>query len=213
MNWILIGIVLTTFIVLGSSRIVPRIKAVAVQGALLSVMQFIMRGARFDLHGSFLLIITLVIKTIIIPVLIFRTIKGLSTNVDKEPIIGNHLLSLTAGLIAVFSFSSIKVFPIISEPGISPFLVPSALTTVLTGFLILVTKAKATNQVLGFLVLENGIFTFGMTIISEFPMMVEIGVLLDLVVGVFIMGIMIYHINKTFDNIDTRTLSVLGDVE
>jgi len=98
-------------------------------------------------------------------------------------------------------------------PGLSPLLIPAALTTVLTGFLILVTKTKATNQIIGFLVLENGIFTFGMTILSEFPTMVEIGVLLDLLVGVFIMGIMLYHINKTFDNIDTRGLSVLGDQE
>lgn len=213
MNWILIGIVLTTFIVLGSSKIVPRIKAVAVQGGLLSILQFVMRGSIFDLHGAMLLIITLLIKTIVIPLLIFRAIKGVSANIDKEPIIGHHLLLLTAGLIAVFSFSSIKLFPIATEPGISPLLIPSALTTVLVGFLILVTKAKATNQVIGFLVLENGIFTFGMTIIHEFPMMVEIGVLLDLLVGVFVMGIMIYQINKTFDNIDTRVLSALGDIE
>lgn len=212
MNWILIGIVLTTFIVLGSSRIVPRIKAVAVQGGLLSILQFVVRGAMFDVHSALLLIITLVIKTIFIPILMFKMIKGISTKAGREPIIDNHLLLLAAGVIAAVSFTGMNLLPM-DKLGISPLLVPTALTTVLTGFLILVTKAKATNQVLGFLVLENGIFTFGMTIISDFPMMVEIGVLLDLVVGVFVMGIMIYHINKTFDNIDTRTLSILGDVE
>ena len=56
---------------------------------------------------------------------------------------------------------------------------------------------------IGFLVLENGIFLFGMTIIDEFPVTVELGVLLDLLVGVFVMGIMIYQINRTFDHIDT----------
>ncbi len=213
MNWILIGIVLTTFIVLGSPRIVPRIKAVAVQGGLLSILQFIMRGTLFDIHSALLLAITLVIKTVVIPLLIFRSIKDVTQTVEKEQAIGSHLLLLMAALIAVLSFSSIRLLPLTSDVSLSPLLVPSALTTVLVGFLILVTKTKATNQVLGFLVLENGIFAFGMTIISEFPMMVEVGVLLDLLVGVFVMGIMIYQINKTFDNIDTKVLTALGDVE
>lgn len=211
MNWILIGIVLTTFVVLGSSRVDTRIKALAVQGALLSILQFVVRGSIFDIHSVLLLTITLAVKTIGIPLLIFRAIKGISMHVDKEPAIGNHLLLLTACIITVLSFMNVKLFPLTAGPGISPLLIPAALTTVLTGFLILVTKTKAVNQIIGFIILENGIFTFGMTIVTEFPAMVEIGVLLDLLVGVFIMGIMLYHINKTFDNIDTRALSTLGD--
>lgn len=211
MNWILIGIVLTTLIVLGSSKIALRIKAVAAQGALLSVLQFVVRGAMFDLHSAMLLMITFAVKTVAIPILLFKAIKGISGREDKEPVVGNHLLLLMAGLIAILSFLNIKTFPLTADANLSPLLIPAALTTVLTGFLMLVIKTKATNQVIGFLILENGIFTFGMTIISDFPVLVEIGVLLDLLVGVFIMGIMIYHINKTFDNIDTRELSILGD--
>ena len=64
---------------------------------------------------------------------------------------------------------------------------------------------------IGFLVLENGVFLFGMILIGDFPLTVELGVLLDLLVGVFVMGIMIYHINKTFDHIDTTVLSSLKD--
>jgi hydrogenase-4 component E len=211
MNWILIGIVLTTFIVLGSSRVSMRIKVVALQGGLLSIMQFVMRGATFDVHSALLLMITFAIKTIGIPVLLFKAMRGVSSRVEKEPNIGNHLLLLIAGAITVVSFLNINAFPLTKGSGITPLLMPAALTTVLTGFLILVTKTKAINQIIGFLVLENGIFTFGMTIVSEFPAMVEFGVLLDLLVGVFVMGIMLYHINKTFDNIDTRALSSLGD--
>lgn len=211
MNWILIGIVLTTFMVLGSSRVTLRIKAVAFQGGLLSIMQFVMRGSLFDVHSALLLTITLLIKTIGIPILLFRALKGVSTRADKEPMVGSNLLLLIAGIVTVLSFLNIRMFPLTTGPGVSPLLIPAALTTVLMGFLILVTKTKAINQIIGFLVLENGIFTFGMTIVEEFPMMVEIGVLLDLLVGVFVMGIMLYHINRTFDNIDTRELSALGD--
>lgn len=213
MNWLLIGIVLSTFIALGSSRVAMRIKAVAAQGALLSIMQFIMRGALFDIHSALLLTITFFVKTLAIPILILRGIKNISTSVDNEPRISNHILLLMAGFITIFSFLNVEQFPLTTDPNLSPLLIPTALTTVLTGFLILIMKTKATNQVIGFLILENGIFTFGMTIIADFPAMVEIGVLLDILVGVFVMGIMIYHINKTFDNIDTKALSALGDSE
>ncbi|MBF0104707.1 MAG: hydrogenase [Deltaproteobacteria bacterium] len=211
MNWILVGIVLTTFVVLGSSRITTRIKAVAIQGGLLSVLQFVARGSLFDIHGALLFGITFFIKTIIIPLLIFRSIRGISMRVDKEPKVSSHSLLLTLGLITTISFLNINTFPLAVGATISSLLIPSALTTVLTGLLILVTKTKATNQIIGFLILENGVFTFGMTIVSEFPTIVEVGVLLDILVGVFIMGIMIYQINRTFDDIDTKSLSLLGD--
>jgi hypothetical protein len=94
--------------------------------------------------------------------------------------------------------------------GLSPLLIPAALTTCYR-FSDTRDKDQGDEPDNRFSGLENGIFTFGMTIISSFPMMVEIGVLLDLLVGVFVMGIMIYHITKTFDNIDTSALSAVGD--
>ncbi len=213
MNWILIGVMLTTFSILGSSRVMVRIKAIALQGGLLSVLHFMVRGAKFDVHSAVLVFITFAIKTIAIPLLIYRSTKDLSTGFRAEPRIGSHALLLIGGIIAVMSFSGIEYFPLSSKPELSPLLIPTALTTVLIGFLILVTKTKATNQIIGFLVLENGIFTFGMTIIDTFPMMVEVGVLLDVLVGVFVMGTMIYHIGRTFDNIDTSELRAVGDAE
>ena len=84
-------------------------------------------------------------------------------------------------------------------------IVPAAFSTVLTGFLLLTTRIKAITQVLGYLVLENGIFMFGMLLLEAMPFLVEVGVLLDLFVGVFVMGIIIHHINREFASIDTRT--------
>ncbi len=202
---------MTTFVILGSSRIEARVKAIAAQGALLSALHFVARGAVFDLHSVIFVVITLAIKTFAIPMLIFKAVRSAPSGEGREPRMNSHMLLLAGGLIALISFSGIEFLPMTAGGGLSPLLIPAALTTVLTGFLILVIKTKATNQIIGFLVLENGIFTFGMTIISSFPMMVEIGVLLDLLVGVFVMGIMIYHITKTFDNIDTSALSAVGD--
>jgi len=210
-NWILVGIILSAFVILGSSRVATRIKAVAFQGALLSVLNIAVTASRFDAHSVILFLITFAIKTVAIPVLLLKACKVAKNPSRAEPPIGHHTALLVGGLIAVLSFSSQRIMPFAPSGAISPLIVPVALTTVLVGFLILVVKAKATNQVIGFLVLENGIFTFGMTIVSHFPMMVELGVLLDLLVGVFVMGIVILQISRTFDNIDTRTLTMLGD--
>jgi len=90
-------------------------------------------------------------------------------------------------------------------------LVPAALATLFTGFLVLVSRRKALTQVVGYLVLENGIYLFGLLLVEEMPMLVETGILLDLFVGVFVMGIVINHIRTAFDSTDTRHLAELKD--
>ncbi|MGB5138942.1 MAG: hydrogenase, partial [Candidatus Zixiibacteriota bacterium] len=87
----------------------------------------------------------------------------------------------------------------------------AALSTTLTGFLILTTRAKAITQVVGYLVLENGIFIFGMLLVEAMPFLVEIGVLLDLFVAIFVMGIIINRISREFSTVSTRNLSSLKE--
>lgn len=90
-------------------------------------------------------------------------------------------------------------------------LVPTALSTVWCGLILVVARTKAVTQVLGFLVLENGVFVFGMLLTDIMPTMVEAGVLLDLFAAVFVMGIVIFQINREFSSIDTDKLSSLRD--
>ena len=85
-------------------------------------------------------------------------------------------------------------------------LVPASLSTVWTGFLMLTTRRKAIMQVLGYLLLENGIFLFGLLLLEAMPFLVEAGVLLDLFTGVFVMGIIIHHISREFTSISTEYL-------
>ena len=80
-----------------------------------------------------------------------------------------------------------------------------------TGFLMLTTRKKAIMQVLGYLVLENGIFLFGLLLLEAMPFLVEVGVLLDLFAGVFVMGIIIHHISREFASISTEHLSELKE--
>jgi len=89
--------------------------------------------------------------------------------------------------------------------------VPASLATVLTGFLILCSRRKAITQVVGYLVLENGIFVMGLTLHDAMPYLVEIGVLLDLLVAIFVIGIVINHINREFASLDVTRLDTLKE--
>ncbi len=90
-------------------------------------------------------------------------------------------------------------------------MIPGALFTILSGLFLIISRRKALTQVIGYLVLENGIYAFGAALAVEEPLVVEMGVLLDVFVAVFVMGITIHHISRDFDHIDTDRLSLLKD--
>jgi hydrogenase-4 component E len=94
---------------------------------------------------------------------------------------------------------------------LAPLLIPASLATVAAGFIQLTTRRKAISQVLGYLVLENGIFVFGLLLVEAMPFLVEAGVLLDLFVGIFVLSIIIHHINREFASLDTRRMSLLKE--
>src|SRR5262249_38820483 len=90
-------------------------------------------------------------------------------------------------------------------------LVPASLSTVLVGFLLLTTRKMAIIQVVGYLVLENGILALGMLLLEAMPFLVEVGILLDLFTAVFIMGIIIHHISREFPSASTEHLTELKE--
>lgn len=208
MEWLLIGILLTAFLLPMLVRIPEAIRTVALQGALLSLIPILSKGFVWDGHTLFVSATTFAIKAVVIPALLLRSLREAEIGGAPEGLRGFYYSAIAGGAIALLSFSLSYPTPPAPFP---PLVFPTALSVILVGFLLLVSRTRAVMQVIGFLVLENGIFLFGMTIVSEFPLTVEMGVLLDLLVGVFVMGIMIYHINRTFDHIDTRVLSTLKD--
>ena len=89
--------------------------------------------------------------------------------------------------------------------------VPGALASILTGLVLLIGRAKAISQVCGYLILENGIYLLGLLLIRSTPLLVESGILLDLTVGIFVIGIIVDRIQRAFDSLDTRKLTVLRE--
>jgi hydrogenase-4 component E len=204
-------VVVINLVLLASSRLGAAIRAVALQGALLSLLALLLASPAHD-AGHVLLVAggALAIKAFFIPWLMFRAIREAAIRREVEPLIGYvpSLLLGGAGVALAFAFSRGLPLP---TPEMHSFLVPTALATVWTGLLLVVTRKKAVSQVLGFLVLENGVFVFGLLLTDFMPVMVEAGVLLDLLAAVFVMGIVMFHINREFSSLDTDVLASLKD--
>lgn len=204
----LLMVVLTDFWALGTTRLSSMIRATAFQGALLAVLPLGLYSARSP-HVIGLAIGTLVIKTFLLPVLLHRAIREAAVRREVEPLIG-FTASLCLGAIAVaLSFGIAQRLPLPESQ--TALLVPVALSTVVVGLLVLTTRTKALTQVVGYLILENGIYVFGLSQAERVPFLVELGVLLDILVGVFIMGIVVFHINREFDSLSSARLTELKE--
>ncbi len=153
---------------------------------------------------------TIALKGFVIPAFLVHAMREANIQHEVKPVV-NYMSSLLLGAVGTglaIVFSS--TLPLADEhPAL--LLVPASLATVWTGFLMLTTRQKAIMQVLGYLLLENGIFLFGLLLLEAMPFLVEVGVLLDLFTGVFVMGIIIHHISREFASISTEHLSELKE--
>ncbi len=197
------------FVALGVSRIRGVINAVALQGMLLGIFPLLVHpdiGPR----GVLLVVVTLVLKGLVIPGFLVHAMREANIRHEVNPIV-DYMSSLLLGAIGtvlamVFSYT----LPL-AEQHRDLLLVPASLATVWTGFLMLTSRRKAIMQVLGYLLLENGIFLFGLLLLEAMPFLVEVGVLLDLFTGVFVMGIIIHHISREFASTSTEHLTELKE--
>jgi len=204
-------VVVIDLLLLASSRLRAVIRFAAAQGALLSLLPLLLGNGRPEaVHVVALSAGALAVKGVLIPRMLRWAIRETAVRREIEPVVG-FIPSLALGGLGValaFAFSSAMPLP---TPEKHAFLVPTALSTVWTGLLLLVSRRKAVTQVIGFLVLENGVFVFGLLLSDFMPAMVEAGVLLDLFAAVFVMGIVMFHINREFSSLDTEKLSALKD--
>lgn len=206
---VLVLVVLLDFFALGSSRLRAVIQAAALQGVALALAA-VLAHSPLTLHIALVGLGTLLVKGVLIPILLLRAMRDTTIRREVEPLVGftTSLLLGAAGTGLALLFSD--RLPLLPEHADSQ-LVPAAFATVCTGFLILVTRRKAITQVVGYLILENGIYLFGLLLLDALPFLVELGVLLDLLVGVFVMGIVMHKIQRTFSSLDTQRLSRLKE--
>jgi hydrogenase-4 component E len=207
-NICLLLVILLNFFCLGSSRLAACIRAVALQGALLALLPVTAHG--LSGHALLLAVGALVLKGVFIPWLLLKAIREVRIRREVEPLIGFVPTMILGALVTAGAFIFADSLPLVAGHRGGLF-IPTALATLFAGFLLLMTRRKAITQVLGYLVLENGIFIFGVLLSEAMPLMVEAGVLLDLLVGVFVMGIVMNQINREFSTLNTEYLSALKE--
>jgi hydrogenase-4 component E len=205
----LILAVALNFVSLGVSRTRAVINAVALQGALIGTFILFVQPD-VGLRGILLALVTIALKGRIIPTFLLHAMREADIQHEVEPVVGFIPSLLLGGVGTALAIAFSNTLPLTSEHA-HLLLVPASFSTVWTGFLLLTTRRQAIMQVLGYLVLENGIYLFGLLLLEAMPFLVEMGVLLDVFTGVFVMGIIVHHINVEFDSISTAYLRNLKE--
>jgi len=205
---IFVLLILTGFVFLGSGRLQFGIRTLAVQGILLGLIPLLGNLQGLWARLTALAILSLVIKGLVLPYFLTRAMQRSKVLHEDNPFVG-FTTSMVVGIVCLggsFWLASRLPFIDSTQPQMA---VAVSLFNVFVGFFVIISRRKALTQVLGYLVMENGVYIFGVAFAVDVPLLVELGVLLDVFVAVFVMGIVIFHISKSFDHIDTDQLSTL----
>ena len=207
---LLVFVLLINILVLGTRRTKIAIRAIAAQGIVLGMLPIMTHS--FHSHILIITIVVLFAKGLLIPWLLLGALKKIESNEDLPPIFGYSGNIMAGAVTTVLAFVFAAKLPLAAMHQGS-LTVPAALATILAGFIALANRRKAINQVVGYLMLENGIFIFGLLLTEAMPVMVEAGALLDLIAGIFVMGLIIKQISREFASIDTSRMTALREVE
>ena len=203
-------LVITDLLLLGSSRLRSCITIAALQGAVVSLLPVLLHGDEGWVRAWSLTVGSMLLKGVVFPWLLRRVLRESGVRREVEPFVG-HTLSVMVG-VAALAFAvwvDARLALPASATGHAPLLVPAGLATLLVGLFLIVSRRTAVTQVLGYLVMENGIYAVGVALVGGVPLLVELGVLMDIFVAVFIMSIAAYHISREFDHIDVDQLDRL----
>jgi hydrogenase-4 component E len=193
----------------GSSRLPVLIQVLAFQGVVVSIVPLFI-GHNLTGGAITFALGTLAIRGIIIPLWLHLAIKQVGIRENVETTIGYHASLLAGlGLIVLATFVSHKFnVPSIKD---SVLLLPTAITLLVAGMFLLMARRNAIAMVLGYIMMENGIYLVGTTFSVRSHHIVEFGILLDVLAGVMIMAVILQSIKQEFDNVDTALLSKLKE--
>jgi hydrogenase-4 component E len=199
---------LTCFALLGTSRIGACIRWLSFQGILFALVPLIVHSGGLSIREILLAAGYVGLKGVVFPWLLLRLRARAGFSREVQPSVG-FILSILFGIVALALsvWLTTEMKPALRE---APFvMLQSSVFLMFVGLFLIISRRNALMQVIGYLVLENGIFVFGVITVVGTPMLVELGLLLDAFVGVFVMGIAIYHINREFGSIDVDRLTAL----
>ena len=203
-------LLLLSFAMLSQRRILTLIYLFTLQGATLVAATVVVAYVTNQHHLYYSAAITLMTKVIVIPILLHRLIRRLSVKWDVETLINIPTTMLIGILLVVFAFNLALPIAQLSSSIVHSTL-GIALACVLLSFMMMITRAKAVPQVIGFLSMENGLFFAATAATYGMPMVVEFGIAFDVLVGMFILGVFMFQIREQFDSLDIRHLEKLKE--
>jgi hydrogenase-4 component E len=203
-------LLLIAFAMVSQRRILRLIYLFALQGFVLSVNTAVVALATGQPHLYFSAALTLGLKVVLLPWLLNRLIDRLNIRWDIETLLNIPTIMLVGIVVVIIAFN--LALPISQLAGtITRSSLGIAMASVLLSFLMMITRRKAVPQVIGFLAMENGLFFAATSATYGMPMVVELGIALDVLVGTFIFGIFFFQIRETFDSLDIHHLEKLKE--
>lgn len=207
-DFIMLVLIGSTLLLLGFSQLRSCIRAVACQGAVMGLLPLIMRPEGLAVWAFLISIVTVGLKGVVFPRLLLGALRDAEVRHEVEPYVGfaaSTLAGFAAFAVSAWICSRLTAFGM----AMSMLVAPVPFFLIFVGLFVIVSRRKAISQILGYLVLENGIYVFGVVMLHEMPFLVELGVLLDAFVAVFVMGVAVYHIHREFDHMDVDQLDML----
>jgi hydrogenase-4 component E len=203
-------LLLISFAMLSQRRIVGLITLFAWQGAALATSTALVAWATGQHHLYYSAGLTLVLKVVAMPWFFFRLVRRLDADRDVEPMINIPTTMLIGIALVIFAFNLALPISAMSSTVMRSTL-GIAMAMVLLAFLMMITRTKAIPQVIGFLAMENGLFFAATSATYGMPLVVELGVALDVLVGVLVLGIFFFQIRETFDSLDLKHMENLKE--
>ena len=210
LNLLAAGLLLISFAMLSRRRTQRLITLYAWQGAILFVSTCLVAYGAGLTELWYSAALTLILKVIALPWILHRLIQRLGAQWDTEPIVNIPVTMLVGLALVIFAFGLAQPISMMATT-ITRNTLGIALAVILLSFLMMITRRKAVTQVIGFLAMENGLFFAATSATYGMPMVIELGIALDVLVGVFILGIFFFQIREQFDSLDLHHLEALRE--
>jgi hydrogenase-4 component E len=212
LNTLAAVLLLLSFSMLAQRRIVTMVNLLATQGAILCLATVLLAWRTGENHLYLSAALTLALKVILLPWLLHRLIRQLDVYWDTESVINAPSTMLIGLLVVIFAFGLAQPISALASTA-TRSTIGIAIAVILLSFLTMITRRKAMSQVVGFLSMENGLFFGAMSTTYGMPMVVELGVALDVLVAMLVLGVFFFQIREQFDSLDLHHLESLREDE
>ncbi|OUL89331.1 formate hydrogenlyase [Paraburkholderia hospita] len=203
-------LLMVSFAMLSQRRILTLIHLYTLQGIALVLANLVLGFVTDDVHLYVSGMLTLVLKVGLIPWILYRLVQRLNVKTDVETLL-NIPTTLLIGIVLVIVAFNVATPVSQLASSVARGTLGIALACVLLSFMMMITRSKAIPQVIGFLSMENGLFFAAAAATNGMPMIVELGIGLDVLVGILILGVFMFQIREQFDSLDIHHLEKLKD--